>query len=397
MAKKIVFCADGTWNGPEKLTKVSATEDADNAGELSSAPVTNVVKLFSNLSGQVTPETISLHNEQEKICTGSGGEVEQVAKYVHGVGDSKNVIIKLLGGMFGMGVIARIVRGFTFISRNYKAGDEIHIIGFSRGAYTARALAGMIATVGLLDVRKYDPDDKAEAYRLGIAAWSKAKGVKLQGAHKFTDLADHMLGLLQQLIGDSLRDDALISDVKIKSVAVWDTVGSMGIPIYAGDRRFDVFRFTDTSLSSKVENGFHAMALDELRVDFPVTKWDDRPGIRQIWFVGAHADVGGGYPPEEARLSDIALDWMAAQLKNVAVLFSAPPAYVPRGDAMVKAIHAPWENPPFNLMPHAQRQPDQNDIFHPSVVRRWKEDPRYRPGALTRIAQLNIDKLTLDA
>ncbi len=397
MAKKIVFCADGTWNGPEERTGVSVTDAADEAGELSSAKVTNVVKLFANLSGQVTPETISLHDEQEKVSTCSGTGVEQVAKYIHGVGDSKNVILKVLGGVFGVGVITRIVRGYTFISRNYRAGDEIHIVGFSRGAYTARALAGTIGAVGLLDAEKYDPNDKARAYQLGLAAWSKAKNIKLLGANKLTGLADHLLGLVQDLFDHSLPDDALIPDVKMKSVAVWDTVGSMGIPLYAGDRRLDVFRFTDSALSPMVENGFHAMALDELRIDFPVVKWDDREGIRQVWFVGAHADVGGGYPPAESRLSDIALDWMTARLKEVDVLFSTTPAYVPDLNAAVQEIHKPWEKPPFDLTFRSPRSPSEDDTFHPSVVKRWKEDPTYRPEAFARIAQFDIDRLIQDA
>ena len=90
------------------------------------------------------------------------------------MGDSSNPVIKVLGGVFGVGIIARIVRGYTFLSRWYEPGDAIYIVGFSRGAYTARALAGVIAKVGLLNRATYDPEDKAEAYRLAVAAWAKA-------------------------------------------------------------------------------------------------------------------------------------------------------------------------------------------------------------------------------
>jgi uncharacterized protein (DUF2235 family) len=397
MGKNIIYCADGTWNGPEATTGVSTTDGADSAGELDDAAVTNVVKLFANFSGSATPETLALHNEQEKTLVGAGGKIVQVAKYMHGVGDSRNVILKVLGGLFGMGVIARIVRGYTFISRNYVAGDDIYIAGFSRGAYTARALAGMITAVGLLDPRKFSPDDTEKAYRLGIAAWAKAKGVKLQGTNKFTDLANHLLGLVEHLIADTLPEGILIPDIRIKAVAVWDTVGSMGIPVYAGDQRFDVFRFTDTALSAQVENGFHAMAIDEQRRDFPVTRWNGRTGVRQVWFAGAHADVGGGYAPSESRLSDVALDWMTRRLTEAGVNFSAPPAYVPDTKSDAQPVHEPWNQPPFNLMPRAPREPEVNDVFHRSVVQRWKADARYRPPALGRLAALNVDKLNLDA
>ena len=152
MPKKIIFSADGTWNGPEQQTGVSAIDGSDEHGELPQSNVTNVVKLFDNLGGLVAPETLSLHNEREKLLRDADGTIAQVAKYLHGVGDSSNLLIKLLGGTLGVGVISRIVRGYTFVSRHYQPDDEIHILGFSRGAYTARALAGMIAKVGLLNL-----------------------------------------------------------------------------------------------------------------------------------------------------------------------------------------------------------------------------------------------------
>src|SRR5262245_14011041 len=160
MSKQIIFCADGTWNGPPDHPSTSDIDGTRQTDSDISDGVTNVVKLFANLDGQVTAPTQALQNETEKELKDRGGAQLQISKYIHGVGDSKNPVLRVLGGVFGAGVIARIVRGYTFISRNYVAGDSIHILGFSRGAYTARALAGMIATVGLLNPRNYDPNDK---------------------------------------------------------------------------------------------------------------------------------------------------------------------------------------------------------------------------------------------
>ena len=95
----------------------------------------------------------------------------QASKYLHGVGDSDNFLVKALGGTLGAGLVTRIVRGYTFISRNYAQGDKIFIVGFSRGAYTARALAGVIAAKGLLDATRVDLTEKETAYRLGAAVW----------------------------------------------------------------------------------------------------------------------------------------------------------------------------------------------------------------------------------
>src|SRR5262249_58479478 len=128
MAKNIVFCADGTWNGPGQ----SDTKPAERQW-------TNVFKIFLNLDGSDAARTALFADEQERELVVDGNLV-QIAKYLHGVGDSENFVVRALGGGLGEGLIARIVRGYTFISRNYEAGDKIYIIGFSRGAYTARAL-----------------------------------------------------------------------------------------------------------------------------------------------------------------------------------------------------------------------------------------------------------------
>jgi uncharacterized protein (DUF2235 family) len=392
MAKRIVFCADGTWNGPEQQTGVTPIDSADDHGELNGAKVTNVVKLFANLAGRVTPQTMTMRDEQEKVVPDAAGSVVQISKYIHGVGDSDSFLKKAMGGMFGMGVIARIVRGYTFISRNYDPGDEIHIAGFSRGAYTARALAGMISSVGLLNRAEYDANDKNEAYRLGVAAWCQSKNMSLHGAGKLTDLASHLLNFVSGFFARQVLDkNQLIADVPIKSVAVWDTVGSMGIPAYAGDRRYDVFRFVDTKLSNKVQNGFHAMAVDELRLDFPVTAWDSRAGIKQVWFVGAHADVGGGYSAAESRLSDIALEWIMKQLAEVGVRLATPLTYKPE-PLIGPAIHQPWSKAPFALLPRSPRQVASTDTIHDSVLRRWQADSSYRPQSMSAVAA-GLDKL----
>jgi uncharacterized protein (DUF2235 family) len=385
MPKQIVFCADGTWNGPESQTGVTPMDSADDHGELAGAKVTNVVKLFANLAGRVTPETMTMRDEQEKLLPDAAGGTVQIAKYMHGVGDSDSFLKKAMGGMFGMGVIARIVRGYTFISRNYDAGDEIHISGFSRGAYTARALAGMISSVGLLNRAKYDAEDKNEAYRLGIAAWCKCKNMSLNGAGKLTDIANSMLNFVGGFFARQLGADQLIADVPIESVAVWDTVGSMGIPAYAADKRYDVFRFVDTRLSNKVRNGFHAMAVDELRADFPVTAWESRAGIKQVWFLGAHADVGGGYPGAESRLSDIGLGWMMKQLAEVGVRLATPLTYTPK-PLIDPEIHKPWTKAPFAMLPRSARQVAGTDTIHDSVLQRWQQDGKYRPEALNAVA-----------
>jgi uncharacterized protein (DUF2235 family) len=396
MSKAIIFCADGTWNGPEEQTGTSVADADDTAGELHGDTVTNVVKLYSNLAGRPTPETLLLHNEQEKTLVDGAGTLRQVAKYIHGVGDSRSPISKVMGGVFGVGVISRIVRGYTFISRHYQPGDAIYITGFSRGAYTARALAGLITQVGLLDTRKYNVNDKEEAYRRGLGAWHRSKGITINGSSQATAIANRFLDFIESFVArEMLPSTDLVPDVPIKAVGVWDTVGSLGIPLYLKDSRFDVFQFTDAKLSDKVEYGFHAMAIDELRIDFPVTRWHERKQIDQVWFAGAHADVGGGYAQDESRFSDVALQWMMAHLQSVGVQLATPLTCVPDCVCSKHGIHKPWEKPPFNRLKKKPRQPEVGDVFHSSVVDRWKNDAAYRPKALSFLTEQNLSGLTL--
>ena len=383
MSKQIIFCADGTWNGPGAAPASGGKPDVDSDTQKDAEvndKVTNVVKLFRNLAGDITPETANLQDEAERALKAPAtGALTQIAKYMHGVGDSKNPVLRALGGVLGAGVIARIVRGYTFISRCYEPGDSIHIVGFSRGAYTARALAGMIAAVGLLNNKAYDPNDKTKAYLMGFEAWMKCKGVVFTGkndlASKLTDWAHAIGGAIARL---TLKDKEFITGVRVKSVAVWDTVGSMGIPDYvtAGGRR-DLFTFVDLTLSPMIDRGFHAMALDERRLDFPVTRWNTDSRIEQMWFVGAHSDVGGGYPATECGLSDIALDWMQTQLTSVGVQFAVPLLHKPDVTQFEQKFHTPWAKPPFNLTPQG-RKPLPGDVFDASVKKRWAATAAYQ-------------------
>src|SRR6185436_3569301 len=105
MSKQIIFCADGTWNGPGQPAGTTDIDSAGPADPVINDGVTNVVKLFVNLRGQVTADSQALKNETETVLKDAAGNIVQVAKYLHGVGDSKNAVLKVLGGVFGVGVI----------------------------------------------------------------------------------------------------------------------------------------------------------------------------------------------------------------------------------------------------------------------------------------------------
>ncbi|HET8533057.1 MAG TPA: DUF2235 domain-containing protein [Methylomirabilota bacterium] len=373
MSKTIIFCADGTWNGPGQ-----DEEQEDQGGH-----PTNVFKVFLNLAGDLAVGTLRSADEQERSLSGADGRVTQIAKYLHGVGDSKNFLVRVLGGGGGAGLVTRIVRGYTFISRNFEPGDRIFIIGFSRGAYTARALAGLIAARGLLDPGRNDlATDRAQAYRLGAAEWFTYRREALKGKenlfHKLAEVAVDLPGFLQ-----ARATAPRIADVPIEAVVVWDTVGALGIPAYnlKTDTQLDAFQFADLVLSGKVRHGLHAVSVDEQRASFTPTLWEADERITQVLFPGAHADVGGGYPQNESGLSDCALQWVVDEMTKLGVAFAPTPAVPLKPDACGMA-HAPWAQAPWNLLPRGQRGLPAGLAVHRSVPERLGGGDRLRAAGL---------------
>ncbi|RKP44450.1 DUF2235 domain-containing protein [Pararobbsia silviterrae] len=316
MAKTIVFFADGTWNGPEDQTK-TGDGNAPTAGAGCQPDLTNVCKSFAWLDGAPVPaDTPWGGAEMEKALVDAGGTPIQIAKYIHGVGNSQQLLDKVAGGAFGVGVVARIARGYTYISRNYLPGDRIVIVGFSRGAYTARALAGLIAGQGLLrpDLAASDDDTR---YDTAVSAWYRWRHGSDTTFQKIVDGLTEWFEIHTAFSNPKPLDDTSFVPVKVAAVAVWDTVGALGIPVYYGAGVVDLFRFCDTTLSSNIDLGVHAVSLDEQRKPFTPTLWDNGPNVTQALFPGGHCDVGGGYA--EHGLSDGPLLWLVDRLQQTDV------------------------------------------------------------------------------
>lgn len=356
MPRNVLFFADGTW------------QDAVHN------PPTNVLKLFRALDGQNTlgaPDA----PEQEKSQAGVPGKTDHCAKYISGVGTAGNVLENLLGGAIGTGLINNVLRGYTYLSRNWREGDGLFVLGFSRGAYTARTLAGLIAARGLLDWDALGLDRNqtdAQGYGYAARAWRDFLAERHQAAGR-----DDQLGRIESVVADFADDfrallvnaPRYIADVRISAVTVFDTVGALGIPEIAlrNDTRIDALQFADTALSAKVDCGVHAVAIDEERVDFTPTLWDADDRVTQHLFAGAHADVGGGYPlGEESLLSDIAGEWMGDRLAALGVNITLP--IVPPG-AELGPQHVEWDRhalPPF--VPHPRVFPPKNTANPPQLV-----------------------------
>ena len=334
MSRNVLYFADGTWQS-------AASPDQSN-----------VIKLFDALDGANTLGG-NQDPEQERASSGVPGKSDHVAKYIDGVGVDGGAVAKLLGGAIGTGLIAHVLRGYTFVSRRWRAGDRIFLIGFSRGAYTARTLAGLIATMGLLDwdalgLDRNKTDDTG--YCHAAAAWQAFM-------RKRSD--PNMLGAVEQLIGGLPtaitgfgQQQKYIAGVHIDTVGVFDTVGAMGIPqidIFNGVA-IDAMKFTDLKLGPMINAGFHAVAIDEQRINFCPTLWDADTRVTQLLFPGAHADVGGGYPiaNRESDLSDAARGWMADKLASRGVNLALP---IVQPDFALGPQHEPWRSGPWPTAP----------------------------------------------
>lgn len=212
----------------------------------------------------------------------------------------------LLGLALGLGLDDNVLGAYSWLCRTWRPGDEIYLLGFSRGAYTARVLGGFIHMCGLLD------PDQLDLCGYALVAYKKS-----------ADENDLEIGATFRRIVDSRR-------VTIRFVGVWDTVSSVLTP--RADRFYlpslQTLPFTRSNPSVAIFR--HAISIDERRRMFRLNHWKDpqtfRPeprnwkvgqpqDIRQVWFAGVHSDVGGGYPETRSALSKYPLLWMIEQAR----------------------------------------------------------------------------------
>ncbi len=324
------------------MTALVVCLDGTNQQKLQPSP-TNIARLFDSLGGAATDAGEG--SFEASLSAGGRG------KYLPGVGSLGDPVLRVLGNVFGDGIAEPIIRGYTFLSRNYSGEEDLFIVGFSRGATAARALAGLVVGEGLLNPAAYDPSDKTAAYARAVAAW-------YQYRLPTPDLAQQArLAVISGTIGQPvprLGEGDLTAPPPIRAVGVFDTVSSLGAPHLDsdGEARYD-FSICNTDLSPRVANGFHALAADEMRDLFTPTFWAARDGVVQHIFPGSHSNVGGGYP--ERGLSDGALAWMLASLAAVGLPCDAArvqPAIAPRPLEFARDDGATF---PFNLTPRRPR------------------------------------------
>lgn len=351
----------------------------DGTGQIRSQPnPTNIALIFNAMGGTIVDGG---YGSFESSISVAGREV-QTGKYLPGVGTQGPRLLNRLEQSVGAGIAEQIVRGYTFLSRSYQAGDEIIVVGFSRGAAAARCLAGFVVGQGLLNPNNYDTQDKEAAYVRAIGAWYQYR----QGQPHLARAAN-----LMNIAGDlsrpvpSLAATDFVEVERIRAVAVFDTVSSMGVPRIEPDGWIGYdFVLADTVLNSKVLNGFHALSADEDRANFFPTFWTPRINVTQVIFPGNHSDVGGGYA--ETALSDRALQWMLSKLGGQGLRYELANIRPLVADAN-GAGHDDSTNWPWNLLPRAPRifpidafEGEQSFLTDGSLRARWGETVTLLPG-----------------
>ncbi|HLO46805.1 MAG TPA: DUF2235 domain-containing protein [Kamptonema sp.] len=339
MKRRLIVCCDGTWQ------------------DLEQGYPTNVVKMA------------------QAIKPIDDNDISQIVYYDEGLGtkqiNSKESIIDILtkldGGAFGLGIDHRIQDAYRFLCMNYQPDDEIYLFGFSRGAYTVRCLAGLIYNSGLLDGKFIH--HVPQAYELYREKQNQENEPSGKNAVYFRNKYGQQ--------------------VSIKALCCWDTVGSLGLPDIIPGLKWDEafnkrYRFYDTKVNCKIEKAFHAVAIDEIRKVFDVTlmKPTKKDQVTQVWFPGGHGCLGGG-SEEECGLSDGALLWMMEQVEKLGLALDK--TRVEKGVNPNYTI--PFDNTPkfpFNVAGKILREVTGSfDDLHESVKKRW-QDPEchYRPKNL---------------
>lgn len=267
----------------------------------------------------------------------------QIASYDDGVGTSTFKPFALLGGAFGFGLKRNVIRLYKFVSGNYQPGDRIYCFGFSRGAYTIRVVASLIATQGLVPRHLTGGDferralDKYRAYRAERFKGFAGDGWSLQLVSFWRKLRNGLIWLKRKLLGQLLPDYSVDPKApRIAFLGVWDTVAAYGLPVQEMTRGIDLWFWpiapTDRSLHDNIDRACHALAIDDERTTFHPLLWTETvPGnprataalqkrLSQVWFAGMHSNVGGGYPDDS--LSYVSLDWMMEEAAASGLIFA---------------------------------------------------------------------------
>jgi len=352
--KRLIVCFDGTWNKPEQ----------EDNGVI--AP-TNVFKIHNAIAD------VDVNN------------VKQLKYYHPGVGgENKGIVAEMIGGAFGAGISRHIQSAYYWLASHYAEGDEIYLYGFSRGAFTARSLGGMLSR-GLLDLSENKLTKPAKPWERVKKAYDE--GYRKKGA-TIDDWAED---------GWAFFNDK--GQTPIHFIGVWDTVGALGIPDdlellnLLDDKK--AWEFHDTSLGDHVAHARHAMAIDEIRSSFTETRWSnalDHHDAVEKWFPGVHGDVGGGYA--DTDLANEALQWMMTESEAIGLGFRVGVKELIKGNPLGN-MHNSYKGAFKMLRSRPRNIPAMDvknkDLFHAGALLRQQispiDYPAYHPTHILEVEE----------
>ena len=298
MSKNIIICCDGTGN-----------EYGENK--------TNVIRTC-----------------EIAVC-----DENQLVYYDPGVGTGGSTAEDIVDKATGGGLQKNVEDGYRYLMNKYEDGDNIFLFGFSRGAFTARSLAGMLSRCGLLR----------------------------PNLDNLVEYASEIYNKRQDDLDDGFKG-TFARNCPVHFVGVWDTVESL-----AGGK------FHDHKLNPQIKNAYHAIAIDEKRSKFPPCLWrrenvSEGQTMEQVWFAGVHSDVGGWY--DERGLSDIALKWMLEKAAGCGMKLKSKEFDKVKGDPLCEA-HESLERG-WHLLGTHERQVPPGAKVHKSVKVKM-DDGNYQP------------------
>ena len=336
--RNIVICCDGTGN---------------EFGDANS----NVVKLYTTL--EIDAAQVAYYHPG----VGTMGDPNQQ----HRLGREWS---RIKGLAFGVGFKANVLNAYQYLMETYSDGDRVCLIGFSRGAYTVRALAGLLDGYGLLC--RGNEGHLPYAWRLYVnqhdVRTRNSINPTVDSAAAFKETFSH-------------------EDFRIHFVGVWDTVSSVGW-VYTPLRLFNVAQ------NKTIATGRQAVSIDERRCFYQDNLWGNSlPGqdVQQVWFAGVHSDVGGSYSQECSGLSNIPLQWMLVQAHNAGIRLApdrvklvlgeptttypaCQPLYKkPNSSPVHKSLKALWWV--LEVLPHIFYDKDRDKELHRIPLGAWRQIP----------------------
>lgn len=294
--------------------------------------------------------------------------------YHQGVGT--RMFQRISGGVMGKGVDDLVKESYLFLSQTYQPGDKVFIFGFSRGAYAARALNGMIEFSGLLNLKAFNAS-QANGNKALVHAVSDIYNIY----HQYNDGKPKFEKRLRQDITKRMEQYPTYKDsqkVIVEAIGVFDTVPALGL---TQDENPDQYR---TNLYAKA--GYHALAIDEQRNSFRPLRFDDRLNnhqiLKEVWFPGAHADVGGGYQ-DHYGLENLSRHWMLQKFSRFNLFpASAQTINCPTEQASCEQaqLHDEFlDSKLFNGAGLHIRRPLKTETLHNSVQCRYNIDELSKP------------------